>query len=47
MLDTHFLVLKYTVTFFFKGSLNFSESDVKMHFCSMYGARENFYEFTV
>jgi hypothetical protein len=32
---------------FFQGSLIFGESDVKMHFCSTYGAHENLYEFTV
>jgi len=31
----------------FQGSLNFGESDVKMHFCSTYGTRENLYKFTV
>ena len=31
----------------FQGTLNFDESDVKMHCCSTYGARENSYEFTV
>ena len=31
----------------FQGTLNFGESDVKIHFCSTYGAHENSYEFTV
>jgi hypothetical protein len=31
----------------FQGSLNFGESDVKIHFWSMYGACENLYEFRV
>ena len=33
--------------FSFQGSLNFGESDVKIHFWSMYGACENLYEFRV
>ena len=47
MLDMHFLLLKYSYFLSFQGSLNFGKSDVKMHFCSTYGAVENLYEFTV
>ena len=47
MLDTHFLLLKYSQFLSFQCYLNFCKSDVKMYFCNMYGARENLYEFRV
>ena len=47
MLDAHFLLLKYSYFLFFPGFFNLGESEVKMHLCSTYGARENVHEFTV